>query len=58
MQSKKNNKDENISKIKEELATDWEFLPECFEVSSEKKQGGELINGYIANIINSINKNK
>lgn len=55
---KKNNKDENISKIKEELAIDWEFLPECFEVSSEKKQGGELINGYIANIINSLNNNK
>ena len=52
---KVNLKAKHISQVKKELLVHWESLPDIFEVSSEKKVGGEILNDYIIEIISSLN---
>lgn len=52
---KNNLRAKHIALIKKELLLHWETLPELFEVSSEKKTGGDLLIEYINGIFNSLN---
>jgi GTP-binding protein len=52
---KNNLRAKHIALIKKELLLQWETLPELFEVSSEKKTGGDLLIEYINGIFNSLN---
>ncbi len=40
----------NISIYKKEMLKEWEYMPEMFVTSSEKREGREEILGYIANV--------
>ena len=46
----KNKTAANIAKIKKELLSDWEYLPDTFAVSSLKRMGREAILAYIESI--------
>lgn len=53
---KNNLKAKHISDVKKELLTHWESLPQIFEVSSEKRIGGEILIEYITGIFNTLNQ--
>ncbi len=46
----------NLEKYKSKLLEEWEWLPEIFVTSSEKKEGGDEILKYISDVNNSWEK--
>lgn len=47
----------NINQVKREMLINWESLPPVFEVSAEKKSGGEELMKFILDTVVAVNDN-